>query len=170
MLTVAVLALAGCGSSSSPAPVPEGFVRASVSGATFDHPRTWTREEPQPGLVSFYGAAGEGGLPPQVGLGGDVARNELADSVRYHEDQQRIRFPDYRVTADRAASVAGATAAHLIDAQYTMAKPGSKVLVREVNLLVLLPDGRQLDFFVRSPAGDYAGAKLDAVFDSFRVR
>lgn len=35
---------------------------------------------------------------------------------------------------------------------------------------MLTDDGRQLDFFVRSPAADYAGAKLDAVFDSFRLR
>ena len=46
---------------------------------------------------------------------------------------------------------------------------GAKVLVREVNLLVQTEDGRQLDFFVRSPAGDYAAAKLATVFDSFRV-
>ena len=51
-----------------------------------------------------------------------------------------------------------------------MVSRGAKVRVREVNLLVQTEDGRQLDFFVRSPAGDYAAAKLGAIFDSFRLR
>ena len=51
-----------------------------------------------------------------------------------------------------------------------MVMPGSKVLVRELNLLVLTEDGRALDFFVRSPAGDFADANLQAIFDSFRLR
>jgi hypothetical protein len=170
---IGLLALAGCGGSATPAPPPEvpaGFARYDGQGVSFDRPSAWTREEPEPGQVGFYGEPGEGGLPPQVAIGDAPARNELDDVVRLHKDTQKIRFPSYRVTQEEAVKLPGATAAHLIDAEYTMAKPRSKVLVREVNLLVLTDDGRQLDFFVRSPAADYAGAKLGTVFDSFRLR
>ena len=52
----------------------------------------------------FYGTPGEGGLPPQVAVGGATARNDLDDVVTLHKDMQKIRFPSYRVTEDRAVS------------------------------------------------------------------
>jgi hypothetical protein len=171
-MLIGLLALAGCGGATSAPPpqTPAGFARYDGQGVTFDRPSAWTREEPEPGQVGFYGTPGEGGLPPQVAIGGAPARNDLGDVVKLHKDMQRIRFPSYRVTREQPVKLPGAAAAHLIDAEYTMAKPGSKVLVREVNLLVLTDDGRQLDFFVRSPAADYEGAQLATVFDSFRLR
>ena len=75
------------------------------------------------------------------------------------------------MTRDEPVELSGAEAAHVVsNARYTMVSQGAKVLVREVNLLVQTEDGRQLDFFVRSPAGDYGAAKLQAIFDSFRLR
>ena len=168
------LALAGCGSGpDQPAPQPappDGFSRFEAQGVSFDHPRAWTRDEPAAGLTEFYGAAGEGGLPPQVAIGSGPARNDLADVVKLHKGSQKVRYPSYRVTRDEPFTLDGAAAAHVVDARYTMVMPGSKVLVRELNLLVLTEDGRALDFFVRSPAGDFAGANLQAIFDSFRLR
>jgi hypothetical protein len=166
-------ALAGCGGS-KPAPrtePPAGFARYDRAGISFDRPATWTQDEPTPGLTEFYGTPGQGGLPPQVAVGGETARNDLDDIVTLHKDMQKIRYPSYRVTEDRAVSLAGAAGAHKVDAEYSVHKPGSgPILLREVNLLVLTEDGRQLDFFVRSPAADFAGAKLDAIFDSFRLQ
>ena len=126
--------------------------------------------EPAAGLTEFDGVPVEGDLPPQVAIGAGPARNDLADVVKLHKDMQKVRFPTYRVTRDEPVELDGAAGAHVVDAEYTMAKAGAKVLVREVNLLVLTEDGRALDFFVRSPARDYAGAKLQAIFDSFRLR
>jgi hypothetical protein len=83
---------------------------------------------------------------------------------------QKVRFTTYDVTRDEPVQLAGAEAAHVVDARYTMVSQGAKVLVREVNLLVETKDGRQLDFFVRSPAGDYSAAKLQAIFDSFALQ
>jgi hypothetical protein len=171
-LLLAILMLAGCGASPSrPHPAaPAGFARYDAAGVSFDRPSAWTREQPEPGLISYYGRPGEGGLPPQVGLGSAPARNDLRDAVAFHKDTQKIRHPDYTVRADRDAEVAGAAAARLVDAEYTLTKPGSAVRVREVNVLVLTQDGRQLDFFVRAPVRDYAPAELDAVLASLRLR
>ena len=93
-------------------------------------------------------------------IGDAPARNNLRDVVKVHKGMQKVRFTTYDVTRDEPVKLAGAEAAHVVDAQYTMVSKGAKVLVREVNLLVETEDGRQLDFFVRSPAGDYAAAKL----------
>ena len=102
-------------------------------------------------------------------IGDAPARNDLRDVVKLHKGMQRVRFTTYDVTRDEPVEVPGAQAAHVVDARYTMDSQGAKVLVREVNLLVQTKDGRQLDFFVRSPARDYAAARLATVFDSFRV-
>jgi hypothetical protein len=169
-------AAAGCGGSGGPKQVPRGappagFARYDADGISFDRPAAWTHDTPAPGLQEFYGTPGQGGFPPQVAIGAAKARNTLRDAVRFHKDTQKIRFPSYRVTTDEPRRLAGAEGAQLIDARYTVQKPGAeKVLLREVNLLVLTNDGRQLDFFVRSPAADYSGAKLDAIVNSFRLR
>ena len=102
-------------------------------------------------------------------IGDARARNDLRDVVKLHKGMQKVRFTTYDVTRDEPVEIAGAEAAHVVDAQYTMVSKGAKVLVREVNLLVQTEDGLYSDFFVRSPAGDYAAAKLATVFDSFRV-
>ena len=170
----AVLALAclaaGCGSS-EPEPEPRkappaGFARYEAAGISFDHPSNWTRDAPAEGQVEFYGTPGEGGLPPQVVIGDAPARNRLRDVVKVHKGMQKARFTTYDVTRDEPVQLAGAEGAHVVDAQYTLVSQGAKVLVRETNLLVETSDGRQLDFFVRSPAGDYSAAKLQAIFDS----
>ena len=49
---------------------------------------------------------------------------------------QKVRFTTYDVTRDEPVELAGAEAAHVVDARYTMVSQGAKVLVREVNLLV----------------------------------
>ena len=53
-----------------------------------------------------------------------------------------MRFTTYDVTRDEPVELAGAEAAHVVDARYTMVSQGAKVLVREVNLLVQTEDGR----------------------------
>jgi hypothetical protein len=174
VVTLGLLAaLAGCGGA-KPAPrsePPAGFARYDRAGVSFDHPAAWTQDEPTPGLTEFYGTPGEGGLPPQVAVGVETARNDLDDVVTLHKDMQQIRYPSYRVTRDQAVPLAGAAGAHWVDAEYSVHKPGSEpILLREVNLLVLTEDGRQLDFFVRSPAADFDGAKLPAIFESFRLQ
>ena len=164
---------AGCGSGGpEPQPrsaPPSGFARYDAQGISFDHPSAWTRDTPAQGQIEFYGTPGEGGLPPQVVIGDAPARNDLDDVVKLHKGMQKVRFPSYDVARDEPIELAGAESAHVVDAQYTMVSQGAKVLVREVNLLVQTDDGRQLDFFVRSPAGDYTAAKLGAIFDSFRL-
>lgn len=163
---------AGCGSG-EPEPrgaPPSGFARYDADGISFDHPSGWTRDTLEQGQTEFYGRPGEGGLPPQVVIGDAPARNDLRDVVKLHKGTQKVRFTTYDIKRDEPVELAGAEAAHVVDAQYTMVSKGAKVLVREVNLLVQTEDGRQLDFFVRSPAGDYGAAKLQAIFDSFRLR
>src|SRR5690242_4652821 len=93
-----LVVLAGCGGAQpAPAPprVPAGFAHYDADGVSFDRPAAWTRETPEPGQVGFYGTPGEGGLPPQVAIGGAPARNDLADVVSLHKDTQKIRFPSY---------------------------------------------------------------------------
>jgi hypothetical protein len=166
--------LAGCGSGEPEAEPrsapPAGFARYDASGISFDHPAKWTRDTPAEGQVEFYGTPGEGGLPPQVVIGDAPSRNSLEQVVEVHKGMQKVRFTTYDVTRDEPVELAGAEAAHVVDARYTMVSQGAKVLVRETNLLVQTADGRQLDFFVRSPARDYTAAKLGAIFDSFRLR
>ncbi len=129
VLTLGLLAaLAGCGGS-KPAPraePPAGFARYDRAGISFDRPAAWTHDEPTPGLTEFYGTPGQGGLPPQVAVAGETARNDLDDVVTLHKDMQKIRYPSYRVTEDRAVSVAGAAGAHKVDAEYQIHKPGER--------------------------------------------
>jgi hypothetical protein len=163
---------AGCGGGEPEPPrsaTPTGFERYQGRGISFDRPTAWTRDTPAEGQVEFYGTPGEGGLPPQVMIGDAPARNHLRDVVKLHKGMQKVRFTTYDVTRDEPVEVPGAEAAHVVDAQYTMVSQGAKVLVRETNLLVQTNDGRQLDFFVRSPARDYDAAKLATIFDSFRA-
>jgi hypothetical protein len=150
---IALLALAGCGSAAVPPP-PPGFTRYAGDGFSFDHPAGWTRETPQRGVVGFYG---RGAYPPQVAVGTGVAHNDLDAVVRLHKETQRIRFPSYRVTAERRVPHG-----HVIDATYRV----QGAVLHEIDLLVQTEDGRQLDFFVRAPVG----VDLRAVFDSFRVK
>ena len=92
-------------------------------------------------------------------IGDAPARNDLRDVVKVHKGMQKLRFTTYDVKRDEPVELAGAEGRTRVDAQYTMVSQAAKVLVREVNLLVQTEDGRQLDFFVRSPAGDYAGGE-----------
>jgi hypothetical protein len=175
-LAVSLLALAGagCGGSHPPAAppkLPPGYARYAASGVSFDHPAAWTRANDAPGLIEFYGAQGTGGFPPQVAIGSGKARNDLSQVVQYHRDTQKIRYPDYRVLAERAVTLPGAKGAHRIDAEYTLQRPQHpEAKVREIDLLVLTEDGRQLDFFVRGPVADFTAARLGTIFDSFRLQ
>jgi hypothetical protein len=172
LVLLAALAITGCGGATAgpPPQPPAGFARHEAAGISFDRPAAWTYDEPQPGLTEFYGAPGRGGLPPQVAVGAAPARNELADVVRLHKDMQKIRHPSYVVTEDRAVALPGAAAAQRIDARYEVRKGDAEpILLRELNLLVVTEDGRQLDFFVRSPAADFDAARLGAIFASFRL-
>jgi hypothetical protein len=149
---IALLALAGCGGAAVKPP-PHGFTRFTGKGFAFDHPASWTKETPQRGVVGFYGT---GTYPPQVAIGAGAAHNDLAAVVRLHKESQKIRFPSYRVNAERDVPHG-----HVIDATYRV----KGAVLHEIDLLVQTDDGRQLDFFVRAPVG----VDLRAVFNSFRL-
>jgi hypothetical protein len=150
---IALLALAGCGGAAAPPPTPAGFTRFTGKGFTFDHPAGWTKETPQRGVVGFYGT---GAFPPQVAVGVGAAHNDLDAVVRLHKETQKIRFPSYRVHAEREVAHG-----HVIDATYRV----KGAVLHEIDLLVQTQDGRQLDFFVRAPVG----VDLRTVFNSFRL-
>jgi hypothetical protein len=175
LLSVLAVAAAGCGGSGGggPAPAPKllaGFARYDASGVSFAHPSAWTFEKDKSGLIDFYGARGTGGFPPQVGIGIQAARNSLADTVRLHKGMQKVVYLKYRVTGEHNVTLAGATGARRIDAEYELKQPGKPAaMVREVNLLVLTSDKRQLDFFVRAPAADYGAQPMDAILGSLHI-
>jgi hypothetical protein len=180
LVLLSVAAAAGCGGGGGSShgsgeagalpKLPAGFARYDVSGVSFGHPTGWTFAHDTAGLIEYYGAQGTGGFPPQVALGSGPARNSLADSVKLHKGLQKVRHRDYRVTEDRDVRVAGAAGAHRIAAEYSLQRPGHPAAkVREIDLLVLTRDGRQLDFFVRAPVDAYAGGQLDTILGTLHL-
>ena len=125
-------------------------------------PAAWTRDTPAEGQIEFYGTPGEGGLPPQVVIGDAPARNDLRDVVKLHKGMQKVRFTDLRRDPRRAGRARRRRGrARRRRPVHDGLRRAPRCSCARSTCSSQTEDGRQLDFFVRSPAGDYSAAKLD---------
>ena len=155
-------------------PPPRGVEVFRGEGFSFWRPAEWaiTKEPDAVGgqRVFAEGRPGQGGLPPQVGIGYGPRENTFEDVLRAHKDDSATRYANYRVRGEEDLEIEGSERARRIEATYDLALPGREMTtIRAVDVLVLTRDGRQMDFFVQAPESDFDAARLGDLGRSLRL-
>jgi hypothetical protein len=178
VVLVAAFAAAGCsgGGAQDAPPAPEGFVRYTGAGYSFDHPAGWTamprRDETGEPEVRLAGAVVEPGMPQAevlVGRQSPVRRHRFELQLGQYRAASRLTGRQVRV--DHPVRVPGAEAAHRFEALALVPTRSGRVLRMEVtDLYVLTGDEMMVNIAVRALEGESRTARLPEVLDSFRVK
>ncbi len=166
-LVALALLVAACGSESAAGPsgVPSGFTRLDGPGYTLAYPAGWQSLNVA-GSRGAQGPKGTGGLAPQAAVGRGPVTAPLNLAVDGLKADNRVRRAAYKVVRDEPYHVAGAKAAHLVEATYRDATTP----VRTIDVLVQTKGGVAFDVFLRAPEADFDRAGLPKVLATFRLK
>lgn len=173
MLAALVAGLAACGSDSgggsSSGDLPQGFKQLDGPGYTLAYPASWQPLDVA-GSRGAQGPKGTGGLAPQAAVGRGKATAPLKLSVQGMKADNRVRRAGYKVVRDAPYHLAGAKAAHLVEATYDEVTGAKTTPVRTIDVLAQTEDGVAFDLFLRAPSADFDRSGLRKVLGTFRLK
>lgn len=174
VLAALVVGLSACGSDSggggaSPGGVPQGFKQLDGPGYSLAYPGSWQPLDVA-GSRGAQGPKGTGGLAPQAAVGRGKVTAPLNLSVQGMKADNRVRRAGYKVVRDAPYHLAGAKAAHLVEATYDEVTGAKTTPVRTIDVLAQTDDGVAFDLFLRAPAADFDRSGLRKVLGTFRLK
>lgn len=164
-----VLALSGCGGSAKRAdkPLPSGYVKVTIGGVTFAHPKAWAMQRKTDNGDAVVNFAPAGGAPkPIVSLLLPGKADPDLTALRGLRDLAISGQEVREKRADKDIDVPGAAKAHLIDRIVASMAPGATT-ARYAEIVAVTAKGRQAVLTAAKPEG--SDLDVDAVLDSLRL-